>query len=322
MEKIEERISNILDQLTSEVKIEDAAILVGGFYAGMNGYTPISALMKLTVFDNDTNVYEAALRSMFGIPGLAIQGIFDILTREEKEQSVSDKYIPMDRMDPRKITTDYLYERMMFLKDASANAQINIDAAQELIDAANGQLIINQDYLNRYTQQLAAGHPRQNDLVGYQQQIDAYNIWIQRLIAEIERLKALEYTEEIAELIATYAQALSDAQADLAHWQQEFQILKNQIESWKADLENKISMYQNMILGLQNEIASKQEIIKRNQQALADLSEDLPKINRILLEKKLALGMVGMIEAYAITRPDMVGKFGEILKGVGEIVPL
>jgi len=36
----------------------------------------------------------------------------------------------------------------------------------------------------------------------------------------------------------------------------------------------------------------------------------------------LALGCIGTIEAYAVTRPGFLSGVGEVIKGIGEIVPL
>jgi len=42
---------------------------------------------------------------------------------------------------------------------------------------------------------------------------------------------------------------------------------------------------------------------------------------RDYLLSTVAMGCIGMIEAYAITRPGTLAGVGEIVKGIGEIIP-
>jgi len=247
-------ISEILDKLTEEVKIEDAAIMVAGFYAGMNGYTPVSAIMKMFIESDidDKSLLDAALRSVFGIPGLAITGVYEFLTQADKDTAKSFENTRLSRMDPRNINSAYLYDRMMVLKHF-------IDNLDTMILAKQGE-------------------------------INGLNLAVLQLYKDIDDLKH-QIANEVEEAI--------------------IQELRNQINQKLRQIDG----YNQDIQNLNNDITN-----MRNQYSLYE--PELGEIKLILKKKELALGLVGMIEAYTITRPGTIQNFGEILKGIGEIVPL
>jgi len=50
-------------------------------------------------------------------------------------------------------------------------------------------------------------------------------------------------------------------------------------------------------------------------------TEDEKDAMKQIVMTTICMGIVGMIEAYVITRPGKIAEIGEILKGIGEIVP-
>ena len=251
---LEEKVLEALDRLTDQVSIEDGAILIGGFYAGMNGYTPLTAITKMFVLGDDANdAKKDAIIALFGIPGLAFASLLAALpTATTKMNAESDRSIAIDDMDPRRITSDYLYDRMMFIKNLKKQGEQAIQNNMNII--TNKQLLIQQK----------------------NQQID-----------EIRHQIANEVEPEI---IAYLRQQISNLQRDI------------------MDLQDEIA---NLYRGMD---------VYKSQMGYYDI--ELKKVNIVLKKRDLALGAMGMVEAYALTRPGTLQSFGEILKGVGEIVPL
>jgi len=204
---IQERAEEILDKLTQDVKIEDAAVMVAGFYAGMNGYTPLTAIMKMIVQNDNKSITEASIISMFGIPGLAIKSLFEIVTPEQKQEAANNNIIPLDRMDPRKVTTDYLYERMIYLKEIVRTGDFRISMLQKEIDQYNTEIINAMASLSNYQAQLNQGFPKNNRIAILEGWIRDWNLSNQRLQAKIE--EELAKAEPDAMLLDAYQQAIN-----------------------------------------------------------------------------------------------------------------
>lgn len=315
---IEERATEILDKLTADVKIEDAAVMVAGFYAGMNGYTPLSAIMKMTIVGStdDKNLQDAALRSVFGIPGLAIASVFKLLTPEEKQEAAANGIVPLDRMDPRKVNVDYLYERLFYLKELQRTAAARIETHQSLIDKWNSDIIYHQTALASFQSKLAEGFSEQAFMDKLLWLIDQCKIAIARLEAAIKEEQASGSPRP--DYIATLRQNIADQYSAMADYKFQYDRLTDDRAIWASDLNGKIKSEQDQIAWLRTQIDQKKQIIENIKEELASSSKEIEIIERKFLELKLSLGMVGLIEAYTITRIGI----GEILKGIGEIVPL
>lgn len=351
IQDLESKVTEILDRLTQEIKIEDAAVMVGGFYAGMNGYTPLSALMKMNIIkgETDTELIQKLLRYYFIANGVFIPLLLES-TPAMKEEAESFKGIPIDDMDPRKISADYLYERRLYLKSL-----LSFDLARiELLKAEiiGKQRIILDDQAMIST--------KQTEIANLKSQLSGLESQIASKVAEIAALdkdysdkyfaidaKIREYQEAIRKLqaappsperdkmimqITIAIEQLGKDQAKLTslyavasnQLQQDLQTLRSQqstIPSLISKLEVEIESIQAAINQIQGDINELQNTLDNLLGSRAAWEKEIRKIDLELLKIKTALGMVGMIEAYAITRPGTISGIGDIIKGLTSIIP-
>lgn len=323
MERLEDRITEILDKLTADVSVMDAAILVGGFYTGMQGYTPLTAIMKIAAANGaarQPSFSDALLRMPWGIPGLLVESLFLDSEPSVHDNAVQDRNIKLDLMDPRRITTDYLYERLVYLKDTLANAESFIKASQELIDSLNASLLRDLAEQSRLQAEYAAGFPHRAIINQLQTQIGQTN---SRIKATEDELWILTHDPNTPpELIKQMTDFLTALKLQLYNLTNQLDNLLREQGSWDILMQQRLSDIARQINEKSEAIEDKKLAIQNYKDQLVGIDDEISKINKILLQKKIALGMVGMIEAYAITRPGMLDSVGNILKGIGEIVPL
>lgn len=351
MQDLESKITEILDRLTEEIKIEDAAVMVGGFYAGMNGYTPLSALMKMNIIkgETDTELIQKLLRYYFIANGVFIPLLLES-TPAMKEEAVSYKIIPIDDMDPRNISADYLYERRLYLKSL-----LTFDLARiELLKAEiiGKQKIILDDQAMISQKQTEIANLR-SQLAGLDSQISSKESEIARLDKEysdkyfgfdakireyqeaVRKLQAAPPSSERDKMIANLMAAIEQLQKEQAKLTSLYAIASNQLQNELQNLRIQKSTIPSLIGKLEVEIESIKAAINQIQGDINELQtildnlvgsrtgweKEIRRIDLELLKIKTALGMVGMIEAYAITRPGTISGIGDIIKGLTSIIP-
>lgn len=356
---IEEKITEVLDRLTEDVNVPDAAILIGGFYAGMNGYTPLTMLLKMSYTSNFTpgTAQDEALWSLLtGIPGL----VYRILTKprpEETAQAMTDaQSIAFEDMDPRKINVDYLYERKMFLHRISMNRDLRINDLKLKIAEYEGVILDYQaeivdiqkviDNLKVQSSNLASQISNleaemANAKAQYDSAIAGINERIKYLEAQVSKIymqwqaatgPAKIALGELLEKLNAEIQKMRDTKTTVDRQYSgyvsaktsELQGLRSQydpIAGWIRAHETDMRGWQDKIAAEQVKIDDTRKLIKIIEDEKSNFDSEIRKLDYELLKIKTSLGLIGMIEAYAITRPGTVSGIGEIIKGVGEIIP-
>jgi len=356
---IEEKITEVLDRLTEDVNVPDAAILIGGFYAGMQGYTPLTMLLKMKTtsgFEPGSATDEAIWAIFGGIPGL----VYRILSKpkpEETEQAVTNaQSIAFMDMDPRKITIDYIYERKMFLHRVVMNRELRINELKQRIAGIEATILDYQAEIVDIEKVIAHLREQSSELVSkianlesemasakanYEASIAAINERIKYFEDQISKVymqwqaasgPAKIALGELLEKLNAEAQKLRDTKTNMDRgYSQYLQAktgelhgLRSQYEpiaGWIRSHEADIRAWRDKIAEEQAKIDDIRRQISEIENEKGNFDSEIRKLDYELLKIKTSMGLIGMIEAYAITRPGTIASIGEIIKGVGEIVP-
>jgi len=135
---------------------------------------------------------------------------------------------------------------------------------------------------------------------------------IAQLVAAIEQLG-----KDQQKLTSLYAIASNTLQQQL----QNLRSQKNTIPSLINKLEVEIESIRAANNQLQGDINEAQKLLDGILGSRSAWENEIRRIDLELMKLKTARGLVGMIEAYAITRPGTISGIGDIIKGVGELIP-
>lgn len=322
-EAIEDKIAEIIDRLTQEVKVEDAAILVGGFYAGMNGYTPLTFILKSSLLsgEDDPTIWEKLIAASFGIYSPFVLGLFQVSDKTTKDDAAINNFIAYEDMDPRKRTGDYIYERLMYLKRLLKDKDKLIAQQQAIIDDYTGRILIKQNEIAIVQDKINNTNGEIGSLNGQLMHIQGTLISLATEMQELWRLiSAATDPEEKYRLTLILQAKIEEVKA----LEQQGQDIKQQISTLTGklyDYDRQITAMENLIKDGQARIDAAKKAIEAYLSQGTDFEAELKVLDREILKVKLSLGLVGMIEAYSLSRPGTVAGIGEIVKGVGEIIP-